>query len=219
MKKELGILFDLDGTVLYTDALIKETFKVVFEKYKPGYTLKEEELLSFLGPSLKETFSKYFEEEMIEELIAYYHQFNHSHHEQYVYIYPEVEKTLQFLKQKGYPLAIVTTKMKEAAYVGLDTFNLTKYFDVVIGLDDVKETKPNPEGIYLAIKELGCNKAVMIGDNVSDIMAGKNAGVYTIGVKWTPKGYQSLADLKPDLMIERMDEIISFIERIDEEDE
>lgn len=216
MKRDLGILFDLDGTVLYTDELIKESFKVVFEKYKPGYTLSDEELLSFLGPSLKETFSRYFDESMINELIAYYHSFNHSHHEQYVYVYPEVENTLAILKEKGYPLAIVTTKMKVAAYVGLDTFHLTKYFDVVIGLDDVAETKPNPEGIYKAMKTLKCSKAIMIGDNVTDIQAGKNADVYTVGVKWTPKGYQPLADLQPDLMIDQMDEIISFIERIDE---
>lgn len=216
MNKEVGILFDLDGTVLYTDELIKESFKVVFEKYKPGYTLSDEELLSFLGPSLKDTFSKYFDESMIDELIKYYHKYNHSHHEQFVYVYPTVEKTLQVLKQKGYPLAIVTTKMKVAAYVGLDSFDLTKYFDAVIGLDDVKETKPNPEGIYQAMDRLGCNKAVMIGDNVSDIVAGQNAGVYTIGVKWTPKGYQAMEKLNPDLMIDQMDEIIDFIERIDE---
>ena len=55
---DTAIIFDLDGTVLYTDELIKRTFIKVFEKYQPGYTLSEDELLSFLGPSLYETFSK-----------------------------------------------------------------------------------------------------------------------------------------------------------------
>ena len=45
MKK--AIIFDLDGTLLNTDLLIKKSFIHTFKKYKPGYTLSEEELLSF----------------------------------------------------------------------------------------------------------------------------------------------------------------------------
>lgn len=214
MKKEIGILFDLDGTVLFTDTLIKESFKRVFEKYKPGYTLSEEELLSFLGPSLKDSFLRYFDSSMVEELIDYYRDFNHSHHEQYVYVYPTVIETLAYLKEQNYPLAIVTTKSNVAAYVGLDTFNLSKYFDVVIGVDDVVNTKPDPEGINQAMQQLGVSKAVMIGDNRTDIEAGKNAGIYTIGVKWSPKGYDMLAALHPDVLIDEMKDCLTFIESV-----
>lgn len=207
-----AIIFDLDGTVLYTDELIKRTFIKVFEKYKPGYTLSEDELLSFLGPSLKETFSKYFPDEMFDELLSYYHSYNHSHHEDFVYVYPTVIETLEYLKDKGYPMAIVTTKLKVAANVGLDIFDLHKYFDVVIGLDDVKVTKPDPEGILKAMELLKVDKAVYVGDNTTDVLAGKNACVETIAVKWSPKGYQHLLELEPDLMIDEMKEIIPYIE-------
>ncbi len=90
--------------------------------------------------------------------------------------------------------------------------DLKKYFDVVIGLDDVKVTKPDPEGIVKAMELLGVKKAVYIGDNITDIQAGKNAGIKTIGVKWSPKGYQHLLELEPDLMIDEMKEIIPYIE-------
>ena len=49
-------------------------------------------------------------------------------------------------------------------------------------------------------------------------MAGKNAGIYTAGVKWTPKGYQAMQNLNPDLMIDDMQEIIAFIERKNKND-
>ena len=65
MKK--AIIFDLDGTLLNTNLLIKKSFIHTFKKYKPGYTLSEEELLSFLGPSLKNTFSRYVEEDQVDE--------------------------------------------------------------------------------------------------------------------------------------------------------
>lgn len=209
MKK--AVIFDLDGTVLNTDLLIKKSFIHVFKKYRPDYTLSEEELLSFLGPSLYDTFSCYFEQSMVKELIDYYREYNHAHHEDYVTIYPGVKETLQYLKDHGYPMAIVTTKVKDAAYIGLDLFGLTDYFQVVIGHDDVHRSKPDPEGILLALDQLGVKDGYYIGDNITDILAGKNAGLKTIGVKWSPKGYKLMEKENPDLLIDRFSEIIDFI--------
>lgn len=81
-------------------------------------------------------------------------------------------------------------------------------------MDHVSNVKPDPEGILRVMQETNCKKALYIGDNTSDILAGKNAGVYTAGVKWTPKGTQDMEKLNPDLMIHQMDDIIEFIERV-----
>ena len=210
MKKDLAVIFDLDGTLLNTDLLIHKTFDHVFEKYKPGYILSEEEHLSFLGPTLKDTFARYFPESMSDELIEYYRDYNHAHHEDFVTIYPTVKETLETLKTKGYPLAVVTTKYSKAAYLGLDLFDLTQYFDVVLGMDNVNRVKPDPEGILKAMNQTNCKKALYVGDNTSDILAGKNAGV-----KWTSKGTSEMEKLNPDLMIDEMKDIIHFIERMD----
>lgn len=215
MKKDLAVIFDLDGTLLNTDLLIHKTFDHVFEKYKPGYILSEEEHLSFLGPTLKDTFARYFPESMSDELIEYYRDYNHAHHEDFVTIYPTVKETLETLKNKGYPLAVVTTKYSKAAYLGLDLFDFTQYFDVVLGMDNVNRVKPDPEGILKAMNQTNCKKALYVGDNTSDILAGKNAGVHTAGVKWTPKGTSEMEKLNPDLMIDEMKDIIHFIERMD----
>lgn len=217
MKKDFAVIFDLDGTLLNTDLLIRKSFEHVFHHYKPDYQISEEEHLSFLGPALKETFSRYFPEDMIDELIDYYRDYNHQHHQTYVTIYPHIQETLKILKEKGYPLAVVTTKYRHAALIGLDLFALTPYFDMVLGMDDVENVKPHPEGILKVMQSLGCQKGLYIGDNVTDMKAGQNAGIYCAGVKWTPKGYQAMQDLHPDLMIDDMLEIIEFIERKNEE--
>ncbi len=207
-----AVIFDLDGTLLYTDELIRESFIRVFAKMMPDYTLSEEEILSFLGPSLRKTFSKYLPENKVDEAIQCYQEYNLTHHEDFVYPYPTVMDTLQYLKREGYPLAIVTTKMKESADVGIQLFHLDDYIDVVIGRDRVKHEKPDPEGILKAMELLKVNKAYYIGDNTTDIEAGKRAGVKTIGVKWSPKGYDAMAKLNPDLLIDQMKEIIPYIE-------
>ena len=214
MSKNVAVIFDLDGTVLNTDLVIKKSFEHVFQIYKPDYKLSEEDYLSFLGPSLKASFERYFPKEMSDELIACYREYNHSHHKEYVTIYPTVIETLKTLTENGYPLAIVTTKLTDAAYLGLDLFDITQYFDIVLGIDKVINVKPDPEGIFKVIEETKCKKAIMIGDNTSDILAGQNANVYTIAVKWSPKGTKEVEALHPDLMIDQMDEIIEFIERV-----
>ena len=212
MKKDYAVLFDLDGTLLYTDELILESFKYVFKKYKPDYTLTKDELLSFLGPSLKTSFEKYFDPSMTQELIEYYREFNHANHEKYVYVYDTVVETLKYLKAQGYPMAIVTTKYRVAANIGLEIFDLQQYFDVVIGLDDVTKTKPDPEGVLKAMSLLNVKKGVMIGDNDVDVLAGQNAKIDAIAIKWSPKGYAHLEALKPSLLVDQMKEIIPFIE-------
>lgn len=215
MKNKFVVIFDLDGTLLNTDTLIFESFKHVFKEYFPEYSLTKEELLSFLGPTLKDSFSRYTSDK-IEECIECYREYNHAHHEDYVTIYPHVIDVLKELKSKGYPLAVVTSKMKDAALIGLNLFDLTKYFDAIIGMDNVSKVKPDPEGINEALKKTNCVKGVMIGDNKSDILSGKNAGIYTIGVKWSPKGPQKMIELEPDLLIDDMSEIVNFIEGVSE---
>ena len=214
MNKDIVVIFDLDGTLIDTNTLIHSSFKFVFKKYMPEHTLSEDELLSFLGPSLKDTFRRYFKEEMMDELVEYYNLHNLSHHEQYVTIYPTVKKTLESLKEQGYKLAVLTTKRERAAYVGLRLFDLEKYFDVIICGDHLQNQKPDPEGIYKVLSLTKCSKGIMVGDSTSDIMAGKNANVYTIAVDWSPKGTKALEELHPDLMITKMDEIISFVKEL-----
>ena len=208
---DLAVIFDLDGTVINTDSLIFETFRYVFDKYLPGHELTREELHSFLGPSLRTSFSRYFERGIVEECVRDYRRYNHEIHEKYVTIYPGVEKTLARLKEKGYPLAIVTTKFRESAYLGLDLFGLSQYFDIVIGSDQVSKPKPDPEGINYVLDKLERSKGIYVGDNDTDILAAKNAKIVSVGVKWSPKGYVHIEQAGADYLIDSFDQIESVI--------
>ncbi len=209
-KKQPVVLFDLDGTLIHTNDLIFESFKHVFKTYKPDYELSEEELISFLGPTLKETFMKYFEDDMISTLIDAYRDHNLSHHEAFVYVYPGVIETLKELKEKGYRLGVVTSKFRDSAKHGMDLFELSDYFDVLIGLDDVQHHKPDPEGILKAMDILDTKKAIYVGDNPSDMMAAKAAGVLAVGVEWSMRGAQSLRDAGADVIIKEMKDVLTL---------
>ena len=85
-------------------------------------------------------------------------------------------------------------------------------------LDDVEKPKPNKEPIITALSRFpSYSKAIMIGDNQGDILAGKNAGIYSAGVEWCLKGKDHLIEVNPDFMLSSMEDIYRVIRKINEE--
>lgn len=91
---------------------------------------------------------------------------------------------LRRLKAAGILCAIVSTKETAVIRQTLEMNQLEDLFDCVVGLTEVKEAKPSPEGINYVIKTLGVNKddVVYFGDNPVDGEAAQRAGVKYIGV-------------------------------------
>lgn len=83
-----------------------------------------------------------------------------------------------------YPLAVVSARGEKSALAFLDQFGLRPYFKAVVTAQSCRYTKPYPDPVLYAARELGLPAAacVMIGDTTVDIRAGKSAGAQTIGV-------------------------------------
>ena len=111
-------------------------------------------------------------------------------------------------------MAVVSTKKNNMVMRGLDLLDVDGIFDVVIGLDDVTNPKPDPEPILLALNRSGAKKeeALMIGDNFHDVEGGQNAGVRTAGVAWTIKGEAFLQTFNPDYMLQHISDLLRIVE-------
>jgi len=206
-----ALLFDFDGTLLNTNDLIIQTFMHVLNERFPGqYSPKD--CLKFLGPSLKQTMSDIAPGEE-DAMIAKYRKYNELHHDELVTQYPDVVSTLEQLKAMGIKLAIVSTKRNGMIDRGLSVLGANHLFDVRIGTDDVKNVKPDPEPVLLALERLGVNKeeAIMIGDNSHDIEAGHNAGIRAAGVAWAFKGPEYLQQFKPEYMLHHMTDLLDIV--------
>ncbi|MEQ6378377.1 pyrophosphatase PpaX [Bacillaceae bacterium S4-13-56] len=205
------LLFDLDGTLIDTNELIISSFAHTLDQYAPG-KYEREDILAFMGPPLKDTFIQ-VDPNRVEEMIETYRAHNLEHHDQLVIPFPGVVDTMKSLKEKGYKLGIVTTKMRRTVEMGLIITGLEGLFDTVITLDDVKKAKPDPEPIYKALDALDSipEETIMVGDNYHDIEAGKNAGTKTAGVAWTIKGKDFLGKYNPDYMLEEMEDLYKIL--------
>ncbi len=117
---------------------------------------------------------------------------------------------LQQLKKK-YRLGIFSNMVHSTIGRDLEKFGLAGLFEVVLAADDVPpgSKKPNPGGILRACEMLGIAPADAgyVGDAVSDIVAAKAAGCFSIAVltgmgleKWLAKG-------RPDLIIKDLGEL------------
>ena len=205
------ILFDLDGTLLDTRNLVNRSFIHTFEHFRPGYMITDEELDSFFGPSLKETFSKYSNDpKEIDEMIKYYREFNISNHDEMVKVFPNTKEVLKKLHNKGYKLGVVSSKKTDLVEHGLFVTNLLPYIRVVIGENDVKNVKPNPEGINNAMNQLKSKKAMYIGDGLGDIAAGKNAGIDTVGVLYSDR-IDAIIASEPTYTISNMNDLLIIL--------
>lgn len=212
LQKIDTVLFDLDGTLVDSNELIIKSFERTLKEFLPERDFLREEIIEMIGPPLKETFKiKSDDPIIIEKMINYYRKVYVEMEFDYIELYPNVIQTLKTLYDNGINLGIVTTKFKESAIPSIEHYGLDKYIKSYCFLDDVSEHKPHPEPIFYALNQFDSYKGViMVGDNSSDIMAGRNATCLTCGVEWSIKK-EVIKELNPDFWLTDYLELIDIV--------
>lgn len=181
-----GMIFDFDYTL--GDSTEGIVISVNYGLEKLGYEKKERELIrKTIGLPLKETFLQLETEGTKEEAEEFAGHFVRKADEimvSHTRLYHGVKDRLCNLKAKGYRVAVVTTKYHYRIEQILDYFEARSYVDLIIGGEDVKVAKPNPEGLFTVLREWHCERedVLYVGDSVVDAKAAKNAEVPFAGV-------------------------------------
>ncbi|MGO8686370.1 MAG: HAD family hydrolase [Candidatus Dormibacteria bacterium] len=128
--------------------------------------------------------------------------------------FPGVLRVVEELGRLRLRLGVVSSRRVVELERSLAATGLGRHFPVVIGLDDVGEPKPSPEGLLLALARLGVapGRAVFVGDNQLDLEAGLRAGVTVWMAAWGPPLLDPLAESsngtvllrRPEEVIERL---------------
>jgi HAD superfamily hydrolase (TIGR01509 family) len=104
-------------------------------------------------------------------------------------LFEGVEETLRMLKASGMRLAIATNDRRADAEETMRTIGVLDLFDAVVGADEVEHPKPSPDMILLACErcERQPSTAVCVGDQPTDMEAGRAAGVRAVvGIRQSP---------------------------------
>ncbi len=114
--------------------------------------------------------------------------------------YPGVREVVRRAHEAGYRLAIVTSNVRDAVEQVEDEFGIRQWTEAVITSDDGYRPKPDPEPVLAALDRLGVEPVggALVGDTPYDVLAGRAAGLATIGVSWGLLPRAALAEADPD---------------------
>lgn len=128
--------------------------------------------------------------------------------------YEGMPEVLKELKKRGIRLAVCSNKPHEAAQnVVSKMFGDT--FDEVLGQREGVRRKPAPDGPLLLAKELGAEpeECMYIGDTGTDMLTGKSAGMFTVGVLWGFRTREELLENGADVLAEKPSDLLKFLKK------
>ncbi len=181
-----AIIFDFDYTLGDSTNGIALSINYALEQL--GYSIRNmDDIKKTIGLSLKETYKTLTSNDNLEQAEQFARLFKEKADDVMVAnteLYVGVKDVLQQLKNKGYRIGIVTTKFHYRIEQILSKFEANELIDIIVGAEDVKIEKPNPEGLLWAIEHLGIEKenVFYVGDSLVDAGTAKNAGVDFIAV-------------------------------------
>jgi pyrophosphatase PpaX len=196
------ILLDLDGTVIDSVALIRESHRHAVRTVL-GEEWEDERLVANVGRPLIEQMAV-FDADRAQELYDVYREWNHANTSALLLAYDGVEAALRELKDDGRRLGIVTSKSHDAVDLAWDVLpSLRDLFDVVIAAEDTERHKPEADPLLEALRRLGAGVegACYVGDAPFDMLAGRAAGLTTIAVTWGFFPPDELLALEPDVVV------------------
>lgn len=204
------ILLDLDGTVIDSVHLIRESHRHAVTTVL-GLDLSDEALVANVGRPLIEQMQA-FSPEHADELYAVYRTWNHANTADLLRSYDGIEDALGELRAAGRVLGIITSKSWDAVRLAFDVLPLEHYFDVVIAAEDTERHKPNADPLLAALDRLGRtpNGACYVGDAPFDLQAAHAAGVAAIAVTWGFFPRQALDGLRPHAVAETVPELLDL---------
>ena len=85
-------------------------------------------------------------------------------------------------------------------------------FDMVLGKREELPKKPDPAGVFMILEQLGVKpeETLYIGDTDTDMITGKNAGLFTLGAAWGFRGRKELEESGADAVIGRPEEMLRY---------
>lgn len=185
MKKNYGIIFDCDGTLV--DSLGQALDSLSFALAQVGTAPpSHEEIKGYFGAGADRILSRILGDEE-QGLVAFQHYLDHqSELAGRTRLHPGVRQLLEHLAVQEVPVAVVTGRHARDLAVVLRPHKLDDYFVTMVADNHVARSKPDPAGVLMAAKCMGLSpeNTLYVGDAVYDIQAAHAAGSVAVAALW-----------------------------------
>lgn len=214
MKKIDTVLFDFDGTVMDTNDVILKSWQHTF-KTLTGKEGDEEYIFSTFGEILEDSMRKTFPNHDTKKVVDIYRSYHYDNFIDLIHLFPGIEDLLKEIKNRHHKMALVTSRMARTTMQAVDAFDLDRYFDEIVTMEDCTKFKPDPQPIEIALKRVDSLKenSVMVGDSMLDLGCAKNAGVPFAMVGWSVAvdPYLLKGDETPELIISEPKDLLDIL--------
>ena len=210
------ILFDLDGTLLYTLEDLTDSINYMLDKYGfPTHSI--DDVRRFVGNGLRmlvvralpmgEDYEHF--DEFFKEFVDYYN----THNLIKTKPYDGIMETTKELSDMGIKMAIVTNKGQTASKSLLEDF-FNPNINIVIGDDGKHERKPDPAPVNMALNALGVtdkSRVLYVGDSEVDAATGENSGLDYVLCTYGFRDMDVLSKFKPVAFIDNIRKLIDIV--------
>lgn len=182
------IIFDFDGTIGDSQALIVKTLQDTMRKR--GLEVKSDaECAATIGLRLDEAFVQLFEmsaEEGMACAETYRVIFEENKQHLIVQPFPHVLETIHTLHRQGYQLAIASSRGSDSLFGYAKQMGIEDCLSSIIAGDLVEHVKPAPDMVFKALEEMNgtVEEALVVGDMTYDVDMAHNAGAKACAVTY-----------------------------------
>lgn len=190
-------IFDMDGVLIDSEPLHFESDRRTLAEV--GVALTFEDMKRFIGVPDHETYAVLVKEHNIdasvEELLV-----RQVVHKEKIFQEETLEpmeglvELLEFLRERHWPLAVASSSKRAFIEKILTRLNIRSFFSAVVGGDEIKRGKPDPEIFLAAATLLGkeAKECMVVEDSTHGVAAGRKAGMYVYGLINPNSGDQNL---------------------------
>lgn len=181
MKK--GAIFDMDGTLLDTERLYRESWIILAKEY--GQTPNPQFPIAVCGSS---------GEKMVAIIEEYYPQidavrFMKDCYKRVEYIVENdvpvkagTREILEYFRDKGVKMSVASSSSRAQIEKNLKNAGIYEFFEDVVGGDEVEHSKPHPEIFHKAAERMGmsAHECYAFEDGMNGLRAASSSGAETI---------------------------------------
>lgn len=206
-----AVLFDYDGTLRDTGYVVHQSLAVAFKHH--GITPPSlEEMAPYIHhhSHVQKQFAPHINKEEFDEI--YY-----AHKKKLVAsleLFEHTKQVLSSLKKAGLKVGLVTAMKADEISEEIAKHQFGNIFDVTVGGDEVKQHKPEPDSLLLAVKRLGLSieEVVYVGDMITDAYAAQKAGLAGfVGITTGLATEEELKQAKSDYIISSLKDLPAIV--------
>ncbi|MDD5317615.1 MAG: HAD family hydrolase [Candidatus ainarchaeum sp.] len=212
MARIKTVIFDWDGTLVDTARLSYGIYRHLFKIYGipdvPWKKFREEFTADYHEYYAKKGIPRSEFENADRVWLRMYNDA-----EKEIRLVPGAKKLLFALHRKGIRMGIVSNGSGVRIRKEIRERGISKMFKIVVTADEIPDFKPSPKGIVYALGAMRAkpSEAMYVGDMVEDVIAGKRAGVATMGVATGKHPPKKIAEAGPDFLCQDVNSVMQVL--------